>query len=164
MKDTATVACPFYLQLLLCKKRIVINNIACRLPSFTRPTQEEFFMRDFIIRVIINALGIALIAQLLPGINVINNDLGTLLIIGFVFGIVNALLKPLLLLLTCPAVILTLGLFVLVINGIMLLVTASLVPARFEVDGLGWAVIGGILMSIISLVLESVFGVRDQKK
>jgi uncharacterized membrane protein YvlD (DUF360 family) len=43
-------------------------------------------------------------------------------------------------------------------------VTASLVPARFEVDGLGWAVIGGILMSIISLVLESVFGVRDQNK
>jgi putative membrane protein len=121
-------------------------------------------MRDFIIRIIINALGIALIAQLLPGINVTDNDLGTLLIIGFVFGIVNALLKPLLLLLTCPAVILTLGLFVLVINGIMLLVTASLVPARFQVDGLGWAVIGGILMSIISLVLESVFGVRDQKK
>lgn len=121
-------------------------------------------MRDFIIRVIINALGIALIAELLPGITVTNNDLGTLLIIGFVFGIVNALLKPLLLLLTCPAVILTLGLFVLIINGIMLLVTASLVPARFQVDGLGSAIVGGILMSIISLVLESAFGVRDKKK
>jgi len=120
-------------------------------------------MRDFLIRVIINAIGIALIARILPGIHVVNNDLGTLLIIGLVFGVVNALLKPLLLLLTCPAVILTLGLFVLVINGIMLLVTASLVPDRFQVDGLGWAIIGGIIMSIISLVLENALGVRDNK-
>jgi putative membrane protein len=121
------------------------------------------FMRDFLIRVIINAIGIALLARILPGIHVTNNDLGTLLIIGLVFGIVNALLKPLLLVLTCPAVILTLGLFVLVINGIMLLVTASLVPDRFQVDGLGWAIIGGIIMSVISLVLESALGVRDKK-
>src|SRR5258706_5021729 len=86
---------------------------------------EENIMRNFFIRVVINAIGIALTAEILPGIHVANNDLGTLLIIGLVFGIVNALLKPLLILLTCPAVILTLGLFLLIINGIMLLVTAS---------------------------------------
>jgi putative membrane protein len=121
-------------------------------------------MRNFLIRVIINAIGIALTAEILPGIHVANNDLGTLLIIGLVFGIVNALLKPLLILLTCPAVILTLGLFLLVINGIMLLVTASLIPARLQIDGFGWAVLGGIVMGIIGIILESVLGIRDKDK
>ena len=121
-------------------------------------------MRNFLIRIIINAIGIALTAEILPGIHVANNDLGTLLIIGLVFGIVNALLKPLLILLTCPAVILTLGLFLLVINGIMLLVTASLIPARLQIDGFGWAVLGGIVMGIIGIILESVLGLRDKDK
>ena len=121
-------------------------------------------MRNFLIRVIINAIGIALTAEILPGIHVANNDLGTLLIIGLVFGIVNALLKPLLILLTCPAVILTLGLFLLIINGIMLAVTASLIPARLQIDSFGWAVLGGIVMGIIGIVLESVLGLRDKDK
>lgn len=121
-------------------------------------------MRNFFIRVIINAIGIALTAELLPGIHVANNDLGTLLIIGIVFGIVNALLKPLLILLTCPAVILTLGLFLLIINAIILSVTASLIPARLQIDSFGWAVIGGIVMGIIGMILESVLGVREKDK
>ena len=121
-------------------------------------------MRYFVIRVIINAIGIALTAEILPGINVVDNSLGTLLIIGLVFGIVNALLKPILVLLTCPAVILTLGFFLLVINGLMLLITASLLPARLQVDTLGSAILGGIIMGIIGMVLESVLGVRDEDK
>src|SRR6185436_2860161 len=121
-------------------------------------------MRNFFIRVVINAIGIALTAEILPGIHVANNDLGTLLMIGLVFGVVNALLKPLLILLTCPAVILTLGLFLLIINGIMLLVTASLIPARLQIDGFGWAVLGGIVMGLIGIVLESIFGIRDKDK
>jgi putative membrane protein len=122
-------------------------------------------MGQFLLRVIINAVAIAITAQLLPGITVVNDSLGTLLIIGLVFGIVNALLKPLLLFLTCPAVIITLGLFVLVINGIMLLVTASLLPNQLHVDGIGWAIVGGIIMSIITMVLEGVLGGdKDNKR
>lgn len=120
-------------------------------------------MRNFVIRVIINAVGIAIVAQLLPGITVANNDIGTLLVIGLVFGIVNALVRPILLVLTCPAVILTLGLFILVINGLMLLLTASLVPDRLTVDGLLPAILGGIIMGLISMVLESVLGVNDKR-
>jgi len=55
---------------------------------------REFNMRDFIIRVIINAIGIALTAMLIPNIHVANNDIGTLLFIGLIFGVVNALVKP----------------------------------------------------------------------
>jgi putative membrane protein len=119
-------------------------------------------MRNFLIRVIINAIGIAITAQLLPGITVANNDIGTLLIIGLVFGIVNALVKPILMILTCPAVILSLGLFILVINGLMLLLTASLIPARLTVDGLGSAILGGIVMGIIGIILEALLGVNDK--
>ncbi len=118
-------------------------------------------MRDFVLRVIINAVGIAIVAQLVPGIRLVNDTLGTLLIIGLVFGIVNAIVKPILIFLTCPAVIITLGLFILVINGLMLRLTASLLPDRLTVDGLWPAILGGIVMGIISMVLESVLGVRD---
>lgn len=120
-------------------------------------------MREFVLRVIINAVGIAIVSQIVPGIRLVNDTLGTLLIIGLVFGVVNAIVKPILVLLTCPAVIITLGLFILIINGLMLRLTASLLPDRLQIDGLWPAILGGIIMSIISIVLESVLGVRDDK-
>jgi putative membrane protein len=68
-------------------------------------------MKTLILKVIINAIAIAITAWLLPGIHVINNDIGTYLLVGLVFGIVNALIKPLISCLTCAVIILTLGLF-----------------------------------------------------
>ncbi len=122
-------------------------------------------MRNFFIRVVINAIAIAVTATVIPNIQVVNNDLGTLLIIGLVFGVVNSLLKPILMFLTCPAVILSLGLFVLVINGVMLLITESLVGDRLIIDGgIGTAIIGGIVMAIVSMVLESVLKVDEDSK
>jgi putative membrane protein len=117
-------------------------------------------MRNFVVRVIINAIAIAVTATLLPGIHVVNQDIGTLLILGLIFGLVNALIKPLVQLLTCPFILITLGLFIFVINGLMLLLTASLSGGRLIVDGLGWAIIGGIIMGIIGVILESVLSPR----
>jgi putative membrane protein len=121
-------------------------------------------MGKFLLRVIINAIAIAITASVLPGIHVVNQDLGTLLIIGLIFGIVNALIKPILSVLTCPFIILTLGLFIFVINGLMLLLTASLSGGRLVIDGFWWAVLGGIVMGIVGLVLESVLGLRGQRE
>lgn len=122
-------------------------------------------MRDFFLKVIINAAAISMTAWLLPGVTVINNDLGTLLMIGLVFGIVNALIKPILLLLTCPFVLMTLGLFLVVVNGLLLLITASFSGGRLVIDGLLWAVLGGIVMGIIGMILESVLiGGEDKQK
>jgi putative membrane protein len=111
-------------------------------------------MRGFLVRLVINMAAIALTAELLPGI-AINGGFGTLLLVALVFGIVNAIVKPILILLTCPAVILSLGLFILVINGLMLLLTSSLLGERFIVDGFGTAFIGGIVMGIIAIVIEA---------
>jgi len=119
-------------------------------------------MRNFILRVIIYAIGIALVAELVPGINVIRDDIGTLIIIGIVFGLLNGIVKPVIKFLTCPLVVISLGLFILVINALMLLITASLIPARLQIDGFWPAFFGGILMSIISIVLERVLGVSDK--
>jgi putative membrane protein len=106
-------------------------------------------------RVLVNALAIAVVARLLPGITVVNNDLGSYIIIGLVFGIVNALLKPLIALLTCSLVILTLGLFILIINGLMLWITAGLLPDMLTIDTFWWAVLGGVIISLINMALES---------
>lgn len=121
-------------------------------------------MRNFAIRVIINAVAIAITASLLSGVHVSNNDIGTLLIIGLVFGIVNAIVRPILIFLTCPAVIVTLGLFLLVINGLMLMLTASLIPERLQIDGFGWAVLAGIIMGILGMIMESILKPEDDDK
>ena len=120
-------------------------------------------MREFVIRVLINAVAIAVTALLIPNIHVADNDIGTLIFIGLLFGVVNSLLKPILILLTCPAVLLSLGLFILVINGVMLLVTDALAGDRLIIEGgLFTAVLGGIVMGIVSLALESALNLNDR--
>ena len=120
-------------------------------------------MREFVIRVLINAVAIAVTALLIPNIHVADNDIGTLIFIGLLFGVVNSLLKPILILLTCPAVLLSLGLFILVINGVMLLVTDALAGDRLIIEGgLFTAALGGIVMGIVSLALESALNLNDR--
>ena len=122
-------------------------------------------MRTFVIRVLINAVAIAVTAMVVPDIHVVNNDASTLLMIGLIFGVVNSLLKPLVLLLTCPAVILSLGLFIFVINGLMLLITESLAGDRLAIEGgILTAIIGGMVMGLVSIVLESVLKLDDERK
>jgi putative membrane protein len=115
-----------------------------------------------LLRLLVNALAIAIIARVLPGITVVNNELSTFVFIGLVFGVINAVVKPLLTLLTCSLVILTFGLFILVINGLVLLLTSSLLGDIFVVDGLGPAILGGIIISIINMILESALGDREK--
>lgn len=120
-------------------------------------------MRDFLIRVIINAIAIYITAWLLPGITVVNNELGTLLLLGLIFGLVNAFIRPLVKFLTCPLVILTMGLFVFVINGCMLSLAASVSGERLMVENFWWAMLGGVLMAAVGMVLEYVMGVERGK-
>lgn len=101
---------------------------------------------------IVYAVAIAISAYLLPGIHV-DGPLAVL-ITALVLGIINAVLKPILQLLTLPLTILTLGLFSLVINALMVLLAAAIVPG-FNVDGFWWALIFAIVLSLISGVLLS---------
>ncbi len=122
-------------------------------------------MTKIIIRIVVSAVAIAVTAYLLrPHIVVEGNDIGTYLLLGLIFGIVNALVKPLVTLLTCPLVILTLGLFIFVINGFMLLLTSSLSGGRLYVESLLWAIVGGIIMGVVNIGLEAVLGLNQQGK
>lgn len=115
-------------------------------------------VRDFLIRVAVNAIAIAVTTAVLPGISVRDESIATYLVLGIVFGLVNALVKPILALLTCPLIIVTLGLFILVINGLILMLTSSLTGGLLTVDSLGSAILGGVVMGIVNVVLESLFG------
>jgi len=95
-----------------------------------------------------------IVAYLIPGITV--NSFLVALVVALVLGLVNAVLRPLLVLLTLPVTIFSLGLFVLVINGLLFLLVAKIVPG-FHVDGFGPAFFGAIVLAIVGWVVNSVF-------
>ena len=119
-------------------------------------------MRDFLLRLFVNAFALTLVAMLLPGIHFSDDSLITLSVVALIFGLVNAVLKPIIFVLSCPLIILTLGLWVLVVNGLVLLVTDELVGSRFEIDGFWWAVLAGVIMGLISGVMENALGLNDR--
>ena len=121
-------------------------------------------MRNLILRLIVNAAALAATAALLPGIGVRDNEIWTLLVVALIFGVVNAVLKPVFLVLSCPLILLTLGLFVVVVNGLMLLITDALAGGRFTVDGLGWAILGGLVVGAISGILERALGLDEKER
>jgi putative membrane protein len=120
-------------------------------------------MRNFVLRLIVNAIALAVTAALLPGIHIRDDSIGTLLIVAFIFGVVNAIIKPILIILSCPLVILTLGLFLLVVNGIMLLITDAIAGNRLEIDTFWWAVLGGLIISFVGSVLENALGLNEDE-
>lgn len=101
---------------------------------------------------VLSALALILVSKIITGITLA--DFGSALIAVVVIGLVNALIKPVLLLLTLPITILSLGLFTFVINALMLLLASQFTPG-FKVDGFGTALIASILFSIISMLLRS---------
>jgi putative membrane protein len=111
-------------------------------------------------RFALNTLALYAAVWLVPGIR-FDGSLGRFLLVGVVFGVVNTLLRPLLTILTCPLVLLTLGLFTLVINALLLLATAWL-SARwglgFSVNGFVAALLGGIIVAIASTLLALFLG------
>lgn len=99
---------------------------------------------------LLNSLVIFVAAYLLPGIHV--GNFLTALAIALVLGILNSTIRPILIILTLPLTIVTLGLFLLVINACMILLASSIVPS-FEVDGFWWAVLLSIFISLIHLFI-----------
>lgn len=100
---------------------------------------------------LINALAVGITAQLLPGVSIA--DWQTLLVVTVVLGILNTLVRPLIHLISLPVTILTLGLFSVVINALMVWMASSLVSG-FVVESFLWAVIFSIILSIISTFLS----------
>jgi len=116
-------------------------------------------MRNFIVRLIINAIGLYAATRFVPGIS-FEGDWTTIALVAFIFGVVNALVRPILTLLTCPFVALTLGLFIFVINALMLGLTAWVagqVGIPFTVADFTAAFLGALVISLVSFGLTLVF-------
>ena len=112
-------------------------------------------MKGFLFRLLITALGLWLAATIVPGVQF--KGWGALLAAALVLGIVNAIIRPVILILTLPLTVLTLGLFILVVNGISLYLVAWLVPG-FSLSGLGAAILGSIVVGLTGWLASTFVG------
>ncbi|MGY1580730.1 phage holin family protein [Streptomyces sp. MN13] len=125
-------------------------------------------MMNFLVKTIANAGALAVAVWLLDKITLTGDStgkkVGTLLIVALIFGLVNFLVKPIVKLLSLPLLILTLGLFTLVVNALMLLLTSWLadkLDIGFHVEGFWTAVLGGLIISVVSWALNVVLPDKD---
>ncbi|MGX5818121.1 phage holin family protein [Chitinophaga lutea] len=105
-----------------------------------------------LIRILVAALAALLTAYILPGVKL--EDFTTALILAIVLGLLNLIVKPVLVLLTLPVTVLTLGLFLLVINALIVMWASSLVKG-FRVDNFWWALLFSVVLSIINGIMLS---------
>lgn len=108
---------------------------------------------EIIVNWVISSLAILSAAYLIPGVHI--EDFFTAFVLAIVLGIINAVIKPFLIIFTLPINILTLGLFTLVINALLILLATKIVPG-FRVDSFWWALLFSIVLSVINSFLNSV--------
>lgn len=121
-------------------------------------------MTKFIFRWVINAIALYAAVWIVPGIEYLGDWTG-ILWLALIIGLLNALVRPLLKFLTCPLIILTLGFFTIIINTIMLLLTRTIgqsLGIGLSVDGFWSALLGSLVMSIVSIIMSVIF--RDELK
>lgn len=110
---------------------------------------------NLFVRVIIQTLAVLIASYILPGIEV--SSIWTALVVAVILGIVNIFVKPIFLVLTLPLTILTLGLFIFVINALMVLLVSALVPG-FYVASFWWALAFSLVVSLVIAFLENLNG------
>jgi putative membrane protein len=108
----------------------------------------------FFARLILNGIAIVVAAWIVPGLQL--TGVLPALVAGAILGVVNALVRPVLVILTLPLTLVTLGLFIFVINALCLGLTAAIVPG-FEISGFAAAFFGALLITIVSWILNGVF-------
>jgi len=121
------------------------------------PAPQASQLRRFLQSWAINTLAVLVTVYIVPGIHFTDNSLLTPFVTSLVLGILNAFIRPIVMLLALPLLIFTLGLFMLVINALLLSLVDKLLP-QFQIDSFGWALLGAIVISIVSLVLNVLTG------
>jgi putative membrane protein len=122
--------------------------------------RKRFNWKVLLMSLLINMVAIGLTALILPGLVFIDNRLIVLAIIAAALGLLNTFIKPVLQLLTIRLLFVTYGLVLIITNTIVLLLLGWLFPNRIQIQGLFTAIIGGILIGLISMFLDYVFGVN----
>jgi len=126
-----------------------------------------------LVKIVINGLALWLAGVIVPGIHIgeqgnTSSTVATVLVVAIIFGIVNVLLRPILTLLSLPFIIFTLGLFLLVVNAILLQLTSWVsgnLDLAFHVDHFFWdAILGGLIIAIVASILNAVIPDRDRAR
>jgi putative membrane protein len=115
-----------------------------------------------VLRLVVLACIIGIVAKIVPGVHV-HGGFGALLWIAVLFSLVNLILGPIFRLLSIPLIILTLGLFLLVVNAALLAITAGL-SKHLDVDSFGAALLGGLLISVFSWLAEMLLPLRGRQQ
>jgi putative membrane protein len=110
-------------------------------------------MMRILIRWLVTTAAILISAYFLPGVSV--RSIGAALMTALVLGLINAVIRPILVVFTFPLTIVTLGLFIFVLNALLVFLTSALVPG-FHVDGFGWALIFSLVFSVVSFLLHRI--------
>jgi putative membrane protein len=108
-------------------------------------------MKHFFYRLLVTSIAVLFVTKLLPGIEV--TSIAGLILAALILGVLNAFLRPLMVILTLPITIFTFGLFIFIINGLILYMTSAIVPG-FDISSIWVAVIASILISIISSIIS----------
>ncbi|MHB8708586.1 MAG: phage holin family protein [Desulfuromonadales bacterium] len=108
---------------------------------------------NFLLQWLVSGLAIIITAYLLPGVRV--TGFFAALVTALILGLINAFIRPVLILLTLPLNILTLGLFTLVINALLIMLAAAIIPG-FSVQGFWWALLFGLVLAVISYALGAI--------
>src|SRR5438105_3148228 len=107
----------------------------------------------FLTQLIVSALAVIVTSFLLPGVHL--EGVLTAILVAAVLAFLNAIIKPILIFLTIPITLVTFGFFLLVINAVMILITAKLVGHGFRVDSFWWALLFSLLLSLVNALFES---------
>lgn len=121
---------------------------------------QQFDAKRFVLRLSINIIAILVAVTVVHGIH-LDGPWWGLAVVAAIFGLINTLVRPLLTLLTLPFVIFTLGLFLLIINATVLYLTSALANAvgiQFVIDGWGWAILGALVINVVSGILSILSG------
>ncbi len=119
-------------------------------------------MLNFVLKLVVNALALWLTTKAYSGVYFEKAGAADVLVTALVLGLVNALIRPLLLLLSLPVNVLTLGLFTLVVNGVVLSIVAAV--TSLNVAGFGAAIVGALILTVVSWALDSLLHLFDRRR
>lgn len=119
---------------------------------------KQFNWRFLLVRILVNALALAVTAAVTPRIYFVDKSFGNWLLMALMLGVLNALLKPLLQFLTLQFIFVTYGLVVVVVNALLLWLLSLIFPGRFAVENFWWLLVGGLVLGLLSSFLESLLG------
>ncbi|MES2679207.1 MAG: phage holin family protein [Bacteroidota bacterium] len=116
---------------------------------------------NFILKIIISALAVFIVANFLPGVEI--DDYLSALMVAVVLAFLNTIVKPVLTILTIPITVMTLGLFLLIINALIIIFAENLVEG-FHVKSFGWALLFSLILSLCTGILNMLFGVNKKEE